>query len=145
MHKVAKLAAAALASVLTQGCVSDRHLGSTTQVGKVQGVYVEEYKGVFVEREVAGEKQGKPVWVYVTFAQPLDDGRTFATAMLVRVGGIERGDLVQLQLAPPGDFGTDTVSPHHEVTALVAKNTSMQALDFGRSGRQSMLEKLGQV
>ena len=75
MQKITVLAAVALIGVLAQGCASDQRAESNLHVGKIQSVYVEEYKGVFVDQAVVGSGSGKPLWVYVTFAQPLADGR----------------------------------------------------------------------
>ena len=143
MQKIAALAIVALIGSLAQGCASDRRAESNLHVGKIQGVYVEEYKGVFVDQAVVGSGSGKPLWVYVTFAQPLDDGRIFATAMLTADPGVEPGDLVQLQMNPSSSDAVAPVSSY--VTALVAKKGTVQARDFGKPLQQSKLEKLSQV
>lgn len=131
MTKLASTAAA-LTITLLLGCAGHGSIDGTTQVGKVQGVYIEQFPGVFVERQVAGERAARPAWVYVRFAEPLADGRIFATAELLGELGVEPGDLVQLR------FGHDegiTVGPspdHAFVIALVAKHHTQAAREFGR-------------
>jgi hypothetical protein len=129
---LALLAAAALA----QGCATEQEVAGTTQVGKVEQVFVEAYPGLYVDRALATVLSDKPAWASVRFARPLSDGRTNAVAMLGRDSGIEPGDLVQLRFAPSEAFDTDTLPGHNEVTALVAKHDSQAALSFG-SGRAS--------
>jgi len=143
MQKIAVLAAVALIESLAQGCASDQRAENNLHVGKIQGVYVEEYKGVFVDQAVVGSGSGKPLWVYVTFAQPLADGRIFATAMLNTDPGAEPGDLVELQMNPSTG---DTAAPISSyVTSLVAKKGTVQARDFGKPAQQARLEKLSQA
>jgi hypothetical protein len=144
MPKIAVLAAVALIACLAQGCASDQRAESNLHVGKIQGVYVEEYKGVFVDQAVVGSGSGKPLWVYVTFAQPLADGRIFATAMLTADPGVEPGDLVELQMNPSSSDRASALTSSY-VTALVAKKGTVQARDFGKPTPQARLEKLSQA
>lgn len=111
------------------GCAGD-HVGGSSQVGRVQGVYVEAYSGVFVDRSLAHDSVGRPVWVYVTFDHPLQDGRRIATAMLEQDPGVETGDLVRLRLAGD-DYQADTPPTYNRVTALIAKHDSARARAFG--------------
>jgi hypothetical protein len=143
MQKIAILATVALIGSLAQGCASDQRAETNLHVGKIQGVYVEEYKGVFVDQAVVGSGSGKPLWVYVTFAQPLADGRIFATAMLNAGPRVEPGDLVELQMNPSGSDAAAPVSSY--VTSLVAKKGTVQARDFGKPAQQAKLEKLSQA
>ena len=143
MNKITVLAAVALIGSLAQGCASDQRAETNLHVGKIQGVYVEEYKGVFVDQVVVGSSSGKPLWVYVTFAQPLADGRIFATAMLNVDSGVEPGDLVELQMNPSNTDAAAPISSY--VTTLVAKKGTVQARDFGKPAQQAGLEKLSQA
>ena len=144
MQKIAVLAAVLLIGSLTQGCASDQRAENNLHVGKIQGVYVEEYKGVFVDQAVVGSGSGKPLWVYVTFAQPLADGRIFATAMLTAGPRAEPGDLVELQMTSSSSDGAAAPTSSY-VTALVAKKGTVQARDFGKPASQARLEKLSQA
>jgi hypothetical protein len=79
-----------LAAALVAGCATDNSVGGSSHIGKVQGVYVEQYGGMFVDRQLAATGDvGKPLWVYVTFDRPLKDGSRFATAILEQDSGIE--------------------------------------------------------
>jgi len=144
MQKITVFAAAGLVGVLAQGCASDQRAESNLHVGKIQSVYVEEYNGVFVDQAVVGSGSGKPLWVYVTFAQPLADGRIFATAMLTADPGVEPGDLVELQMNPSSSNIAAAPTSSY-VTTLVAKKGTVQARDFGKPAQQPRLEKLSQA
>ncbi|HTS54521.1 MAG TPA: hypothetical protein VMH26_14700 [Burkholderiales bacterium] len=131
MRHVFTLATAALIVTLTQGCHTEPPQADMLQTGRVEGVYVEAYAGVFVERQLAGDPTGKALCAYVTFARPLADGRTFATAQLPAFLGVEAGDLVQVRVADPGAFEADALRERNQVTLLVAKSTTQAARDFG--------------
>jgi hypothetical protein len=131
------LALLAAVAALAQGCATEKEVAGTTQVGKVEQVFVEAYPGLYVDRALATVLGDKPAWAAVSFARPLSDGRTTAVAMLDRDSGIEPGDLVQMRFAHALAFDTDTLPGHNQVTALVAKHNSQAALSFGRSGQAS--------
>src|SRR5262249_15754565 len=100
-----------VAAALAAGCATDNSgvdnaVNTGSQIGKVRGIYVEQYGGIYVDQKMAGNAPGQPVWVYVTFDRPLPDGTRFATAILEQDSGVEPGDLVQLRLA-----GTDKHDP----------------------------------
>jgi len=126
---LAMLAAAALAP----GCATETEVAGTTQVGKVEQVFVEAYPGLFVDRALATVVGDRPAWASVTFARPLSDGRTTAVAMLERDSGVEPGDLVQMRFAHAGGVDPDTLPGHNQVTALVAKHDTRAAVSFGPS------------
>ena len=138
MRNISTLAAGALIAALTQGCYTQPPLGSALQTGKVEGVYVEAYDGVFVERHLAGDAVGKALCAYVTFPHPLPDGQTFVTAQLPAGLEVEPGDLVQVRFADPGVFETDAVPERNQVTALVAKGITQLARNFGAPTRASV-------
>lgn len=132
------LAAVAIVATLLHGCYTQAPLATGLHTGKVQGVYVEAYDGVFVERHTAGEAAGKALCAYVTFPDPLPDGQTFATAQLPAGLDIEAGDLVQVSFADPGAFEADSVPARNKVTALVAKGITQLAHSFGAPTRSSL-------
>ena len=144
MQKITVLGAVALIGILAQGCAGDQRAESNLHVGKIQSIYVEAYKGVFVDQAVVGSASGKPLWVYVSFAQPLADGRIFATAMLTTDPGVEPGDLVELQMNPSSSNIAAAPTGSY-VTTLVAKKGTVQARDFGKPAQQARLEKLSQA
>lgn len=126
-----RLAMLATAAALAQGCATESEVAGTTQVGKVEQVYVEAYPGLFVDRALANVVGDRPAWASVAFARPLSDGRTTAVAMLERNSDVEPGDVVQMRFANPAGFDPGTLPGHNQVTALVAKHDSMAARSFG--------------
>jgi hypothetical protein len=120
-----------VAAALVAGCASDNSIGGSSHIGKVQGVYVEQYSGIFVDRNMAASDAGKPVWVYVTFDRALADGSRFATAVLEQDPGVETGDLVQLRFAHDGEPQPGATPAHNQVTALIAKHDTARARAFG--------------
>jgi hypothetical protein len=122
--------------VVLAACANRPDVGGTTQVGTVQGVFVEQYPGVIVDRRVAGDAaNGKPVWVYVKFAQPLADGRRFASALAGSEQAIEPGDLIAMRLRQTAPGSLEMISGHNEVTALVAKYHTEAAQRFAQPDR----------
>ena len=120
------------AATLWQGCATDQSPADTTQVGRVEQVYVEAYPGLFVDRAVATVPGDKPRWVTLSLAQPLDDGRRNAVAMLEDVVDVEPGDLVQVQLAGHLAFTAQGEPDHNRVKALVARRGNPNAATFGQ-------------
>jgi hypothetical protein len=145
MRNVPTLAAAALIVALTQGCYTQPPLGNTLQTGRVQGIYVEAYNGVFVERQLASDAAGKALCAYVTFQRPLPDGRTFITAQLPAGMAIDAGDLVQVRFANLGAFESDAVPERNQVVALVSKGNTQPTRNAGPAGRPFPEQKLSAV
>jgi hypothetical protein len=120
-------------------CANRPDVGGTIQVGKVQGVFVEQYPGVFVDRRVAGDAaNGKPVWVHVKFAQPLGDGRRLASALAGNELAIEPGDLVEMRLRVTAPASLEGVREHNQVTALIAKYHTEAAQRFDQTDRRAL-------
>jgi hypothetical protein len=143
MHPRLALSASALIALL--GCANQPDVGGTTQVGKVQGVFVEQYPGVFVDQRVADAgASGKPTWAHVKFAQPLADGRTFATAIVQAGQAVEPGDLVQMRLRRVTPGNVAVVQEHNQVTALIAKYGTAPARRFDEP-EDRPLERLTQA
>ena len=132
---------AALGVALIAGCATDRQVDMTSQIGRVEGIYVEQYNGVFVDRQLTGQLAGKPLWVYVTFDHALEDGSRFATAMLQEDLGLERGDLVQLRFGRSGGLGADKAPTPNRITALVAKHDTFEARSFGRAAGDTLVRR----
>jgi hypothetical protein len=121
----------AFAATLLFGCASRDHTGDTIQVGKVVGVYVEEYTGVYIPRQPDASSTDKPLWVQVVFADPLSDGRRAVTAMVPPGIDVEPGDMVQLRLAGDSMQVDHLVPEHNRVIALIGKDKAPHA--FGRA------------
>ena len=140
MHPRLALSAAALIALL--GCANQPDVAGTTHVGRVQGVFVEQYPGVFVDQRVA-DAPGKPTWAHVTFVQPLANGRKFATA-LVRAGQVvQPGDVVEIRLGTPTPSVAVAQEPS-QVTAVIAKHGTATTRRFDHPEAQSH-ERLSQA
>jgi len=122
-------ATVALTIALLTGCAGPESVDGTTQVGQVQGVYVERFRGVFVERQVAGDRGGAAAWAYVTFTPPLADGRTFVTGEVPGELDVEPGDLVRLRFGHDSGSAGAPLPDHANVIALVAKHNTQAARD----------------
>jgi hypothetical protein len=140
-----RLAVSATALIALLGCANHPDVGGTTQVGKVQAVFVEQYPGVFVDRRVADASAlEQPAWAQLTFAHPLADGRTFATALLPADQEVEAGDVVQMRFRATANEGAEGTREHNRITALIAKRGTAGALRFDRPGERP-LEWLSQA
>lgn len=116
-----------IAALALAGCATDQRTVDRDAIGTVEGVFVEHYPGVLVDRAVAGEPGTRPLWAWVTFAQPLSDGRTFATARVFDDPGLEPGDLVRMQLADRSLLAVDGPAAENLIVALVAKGPAVTA------------------
>jgi hypothetical protein len=139
-----------LAAALVAGCATDNSGGdnagvSGSQIGKVQGIYVEQYSGIYVDRQMAATESGKPVWVYVTFDRSLKDGTRFATAVLEQDSGVEPGDLVQVRLARDHDQDPAATPARNQVVALIAKHDTARARAFGSAPGRPAVETVKQA
>ena len=119
-----------MVAALLAGCATDNSVGGGSQIGKVQGIYVEEHNGIFVDRQMAAADASAPLWVYVTFDRPLKDGTRFATAILEQDPGIEAGDLVQLRLTDGEEPRAEGTPARNHVVALIAKHDTTRARAF---------------
>jgi hypothetical protein len=125
--------------VAVGACANQPDAGGSKQVGKVQAVFVERYPGVFVDRRVAGDAaSGKPVWVYVKFAQPLTDGRKFASALAGSEPAVEPGDLVEMRLHLTAPASLEAAREPNQVTAVVAKHDAEAAQRFDQADRPAL-------
>ena len=134
-----------VAAVLAAGCATDNSVGGSSQIGKVEGVYVEQYGGIFVDRQMAASDAGKPVWVYVTFDRPLEDGTRFATAVLEQDSGVEPGDLVQLRFARDDEPRPGAARAHNQIVALIAKHDTARARAFGSAPAPGVADTVKQA
>ena len=138
------IAAAALILVLA-GCASQEHATTNAPIGRVTGVYVEAYPGVYVDKRVTGSGIEQPLWVHVTFARPLGDGRRSATALLQSDLEVEAGDLVQVRLAGDPVQLAEMGAEPNLVTGIAAKRGSEAALSYDAPRRPSMADTLARV
>lgn len=135
MIKWANAAMLAAAAALWQGCATDHSPSGSTQVGRVEGIYIEAYPGLFVDRAVATVPGDTRRWVSLSFTPPLDDGRRTAMATLEGTIEVEPGDLVQVQVADHTAFSTQGKPESNQVTGLVARRGNPSAATFGQRPR----------
>ena len=112
------LAAAALAA----GCATHDHMAGRTAVGTVAGVYVEKQPGVYVDRRLTRAAEGKRVWVEVSFASPLADGRDSATALAPDPLDVQHGDSVEVRFADSAFRSHELLPVHDTVVAIAARH-----------------------
>jgi len=134
----------AFITALLAGCASQDYAGGTTQVGKVAGVYVEQYTGVYIQRQLASDSQGKQLWAHVIFADPLNDGRRSVTAMVPAELNVEPGDMVQLRLVDDSMQVDQLVPEHNLVTGLVGKGDTSSALGYEKAPGASVIRTAAQ-
>ena len=127
-------------AALLPGCASQDYAVGSIQVGTVAGVYVEEYTGVYIQRQLSAKSTDKPVWVHVTFADALKDGRQSVTAMVPTNMSVETGDTVELRLAGDSLEANQLVPAHNQVTALLAKGGTMHAFGHGKRPAASVIQ-----
>jgi hypothetical protein len=94
---------------------------------------------VFVAQRVTDtDVASKPTWAHVKFAQPLADGRRFATA-LVRAGqAVEPGDLVQMRLRPAASSSVAVAQEPNHITAVIATHGTVAARRPAPDGAQPL-------
>lgn len=138
-------AALVFIAALLPGCASKDYAGGSIQVGKVAGVYVEEYTGVYIQRQLSSKNTDRPVWVLVTFDKPLKDGRQSVTALVPAHMNIELGDMVELRLAGDALEVNQVVPDHSQVTALLARSGAVQALSQGKKPAASVIQTAEQT
>ena len=134
----------AFIAALLAGCASQDYAGGSIQVGKVAGVYVEEYTGVYIQRQLATNSKDKPVWALVMFAEPLKDGRQSVTAMVPADLNVEVGDMVELRIAGENMEVERLVPEHNQVTALLAKAATANAFGYSKVPAASVIRTAAQ-
>ena len=99
MKSIVSLFALMAAIVLIQAYARTAELSGSTHVGTVESVFVEQYPGIYVDRDIAQQDLKTPAWVHIKFSEPLEDGRTFAIAMLPADMRAKTGDRVEMRFA----------------------------------------------
>jgi hypothetical protein len=129
---------ALIAAAALQGCAmppvqgSQREIRVDTVVGKVEGVYEQEYDGVYVLRTGVRPTATQTLYAHVFFTVPLDDGRTSTMVRINAKQGIQRGDLVAFQVAQVIDESSHNSPAKSQVSAVVAKRDTPYAANYGR-------------
>jgi len=99
MKSIVSLFALMAAIVLIQAYARTAELSGSTHVGTVESVFIEQYPGIYVDRDIAQQDLKSPAWVHIKFSEPLEDGRTFAIAMLPADMRAKAGDRVEMRFA----------------------------------------------
>lgn len=94
--------AIASAVMIVQGYAQSEQVSGGSYLARVDEVIVEASPGVFTPRAPGARMPGTPQWVNVTFPEPLEDGRTSATAQVPDSLYVKEGDLVMLRFAATG-------------------------------------------
>jgi hypothetical protein len=107
-------------------CATTDPSSSPNPTGIVQGIYVEQFPGVLVDRAVAGAPAGRPTWAWVRFDQA-QDGRAYAAARVQEGTAIETGDLVRMQLAGLPE-ALHRLSPENRIVAVLSSSHPLAGL-----------------
>jgi hypothetical protein len=125
-----------LAGVLISGAIestaahAEDRPGNVT-IGKVDRVYVREFRGLYIEKKLLRHNEGKELWV---------DVRDPATAASQTIGemfkvpadlAIERGDLVATRYGDESGAYLNLIPTPNKVTQLVARHDTLMAMMFG--------------
>jgi hypothetical protein len=96
------IVAIAAAVTIVQGYARSEQVSGGSYLGRVDEVIVEASPGVYAPRPPGARMPGTPQWVNVTFPEPLEDGRTSATARVPTFLYVKEGDLVMLRFPATG-------------------------------------------
>jgi hypothetical protein len=110
------LLALLFAILLVQGYARTDSLSQGSHEGIVEALFEESHPGVYVARR-ADRAAGTATWVHVRFAQPLNDGRRFAVAMLPPPLAVQPGDRVEMRFGDAADL--DAQGPARNVVTRV--------------------------
>ena len=94
--------AIASAVMIVQGYARSEQVMGGSYLARVDQVIVEMHPGIYSPRLAGARMPGTPQWVNVTFPEPLEDGRTSATARVPAFLHVKEGDLVMLRFAAAG-------------------------------------------
>lgn len=94
--------AIASAILIVQGYARSEQVNGGSYLARVEEVIVEVSPGVYAPRPPGARMPGTPQWVNVNFPEPLEDGRTSATASVPAFVYVKEGDLVMLRFAETG-------------------------------------------
>jgi hypothetical protein len=94
----------------------------------VESVFVEQYPGIYVDRDIAQEDLKSPAWVHIKFSEPLEDGRTFAIAALPADLRATAGDRVQMRFADSGNTHPEASTDRNLVIAVLPNYSTVAAV-----------------
>ena len=107
------------AVMIVQGYARTEQTNGGSYLARVDKVFVEVDAGVYLPADTATRLPGMPQWVHVSFPEPLEDGRTSATAKVPPDLRVECNDLVMLRFAR---VGFPQAGPaDNEISAVVSK------------------------
>ncbi|HTS54520.1 MAG TPA: hypothetical protein VMH26_14695 [Burkholderiales bacterium] len=131
MKSVVGILALAAVIALVQGYARVAELSGSVHAGVVERVYVEQYPGIYVDRDTALRGLGGPVWVDVKFPEPLADGRTAAIAVVPRYMRVEPGDQVEMRFAGGDGSQSEAALDQNRVTTLLQRRHAMVEVSTG--------------
>ena len=128
MKSIVSLFALMAAIVLIQAYARTAELGGSTHVGMVESVFVEQYPGIYVERDIAQPDLNSPAWAHIKFSEPLEDGRTFAIAMLPTDIHAKAGDRVKMRFADNAAVHPEASTDRNLVIAVLSDYGTVAAV-----------------
>jgi hypothetical protein len=107
-------------------CADLPQVESNSVIGKVDGVFIREHRGLYVETSlIPRDQRGKELWALVRFAAPVEGGRTSELTMIPPGVALRTGDAVEISL---GDNGGITSGPLPTVSRVVRRVDGVQTL-----------------
>jgi hypothetical protein len=113
------------AVLLVQGYARTERLSDSVHLGIVEALFEEAHPGVYMPRR-SPESAQLPVWVHVSFGEPLEDGRTFAVAALPSGVKARPGDIVEMRFGDQTDV--DRYGPGRNVVTAVLSGPDPQLM-----------------
>lgn len=131
MRTVVKLMAASafLAGSVATAAAQDLNSGGKTVTGRVEGVYVQAARGLYIETRLqhVAAVQGKQQWADVKLDRPTEDGRRSMLAELNEKVVVDHGDLVEITVARGALESELDPAPYREGSKIVRVAAKAQA------------------
>ena len=104
--------------------------------GRVETVLVKEARGFFIEKKLLRKTDDKEIWVEVRFPASYLSGPDTNVFQVPENVALERGDIVMAEIADQSPRVFKLIAGENQVTSLVAKRDTLQALLFDVRSRR---------
>jgi len=104
--------------------------------GRVETVMVKQARGFFIEKKLLRKTDDKEVWVEVRFPATYLNGPDTNVFQVPENTTLERGDIVMAEVADQSPRVFKLLAGENQVTSLVARHDTLQALLFDVRSRR---------